>query len=155
MTVAKTACILAAFVAYVNCHSPTPSSRNVSVDKGDKIFQLTIRKGHKLVEAGPYKFLRHPSYTGGVLNMFFFHTLLLNEGIIEVGILVFRKVLALGMVDRHGTNITIPTSYFGIGGGIWLAGIYASIMLIMFSIRIRNEEVMLKAHFGEEWTRYA
>ncbi|KAF9415357.1 hypothetical protein BGZ76_004805, partial [Entomortierella beljakovae] len=37
MTVAKIVCILAAFVAYAHSNTPPPSSRNVRIDKGDRV----------------------------------------------------------------------------------------------------------------------
>ena len=31
--------------------------------------QVTIQEGHRVVQNGPYRFLRHPSYTGGLIGL--------------------------------------------------------------------------------------
>ncbi|MCU4160007.1 isoprenylcysteine carboxylmethyltransferase family protein [Acidiphilium sp. AL] len=31
---------------------------------------VAIREGHRIVRDGPYRYLRHPSYSGGILSMF-------------------------------------------------------------------------------------
>lgn len=33
-------------------------------------FDVTIQPEHKLVEAGPYRYVRHPSYTGALVTLF-------------------------------------------------------------------------------------
>ncbi len=35
-------------------------------------FDVAIQGGHTLVEAGPYRYIRHPSYTGALLTLFGF-----------------------------------------------------------------------------------
>ena len=43
-------------------------------------FDLSIRKGHKLVTTGPYSYIRHPSYTGAILGWTGTALCLLREG---------------------------------------------------------------------------
>ena len=35
-------------------------------------FDVAIHAGHSLVELGPYRYIRHPSYSGGLITMFGF-----------------------------------------------------------------------------------
>jgi isoprenylcysteine carboxyl methyltransferase (ICMT) family protein YpbQ len=30
-------------------------------------FVVVIQEGHRIIDRGPYRFLRHPSYTGGLV----------------------------------------------------------------------------------------
>ena len=39
---------------------------------------MTLKEGHELVERGPYRFVRHPIYTG-ILTMFFATALALGH----------------------------------------------------------------------------
>ena len=32
-------------------------------------YYVSIQEGHRLVESGPYRFVRHPSYTGGLVGL--------------------------------------------------------------------------------------
>ncbi|KAF8928986.1 hypothetical protein EDD21DRAFT_369082 [Dissophora ornata] len=117
-------------------------------------YQLTIRSGHRLVQSGPYTFLRHPSYTGATLNSICFHILLLSDGLWDVIVLFLsRAIMAVTQSKTYAT--AIPSSFMGIGGGTWLAAIYAYMWISMLSIRVKNEERMLKEHFGREWDEYA
>jgi protein-S-isoprenylcysteine O-methyltransferase len=31
---------------------------------------VTVREGHRLIRSGPYRFVRHPSYTGSLLSFY-------------------------------------------------------------------------------------
>ncbi|KAG2153580.1 uncharacterized protein EDB93DRAFT_225259 [Suillus bovinus] len=98
-------------------------------------FQLSVRKGHHLVTTGPYAVVRHPSYTGGCMQMF-------------------------GMIILHGS----PTSWlrhsgvldiFGLKLAVmaWLAGM--AVVFISYLFRVHEEDEALKSAFGDEWARWA
>ncbi|KAF9357164.1 hypothetical protein BGX26_004133 [Mortierella sp. AD094] len=123
-------------------------------------YQLTIRPGHLLVQSGPYKFLRHPSYTGAILCFVSFHSLIWNEGLFEVCAVVLTRVLKSLLGDQLkmttlSNAISIPHSLFGVGGGNWLVVAVALMLFKIVAVRVKNEEAMLKEHFGTEWELYA
>ncbi|KAG0076805.1 hypothetical protein BGZ92_002242, partial [Podila epicladia] len=47
-------------------------------------FRLTIRTQHKLVNSGPYRYLRHPSYTGLLINQIASSLILFHEGLWDI-----------------------------------------------------------------------
>ncbi|KAF9420309.1 hypothetical protein BGZ76_004102 [Entomortierella beljakovae] len=117
-------------------------------------YQLTIRKDHKLVHTGPYKYLRHPSYTGGLISALFLQIFLWHQGIYEVVVLSMNWTLAVGNGSSEVYPI-IPNTILGIGGGIWVAVFITSLITARCVIRVWDEEAMLSEHFGDEWTVYA
>ncbi|KAG2153579.1 uncharacterized protein EDB93DRAFT_1239784 [Suillus bovinus] len=98
-------------------------------------FQLSVRKGHRLFTTGPYAVVRHPSYTGGFMQLF-------------------------GMIILHGS----PTSWLRHSGVldilglklaavVWLTGM--TLVSINILSRISEEDEALKSAFGDEWARWA
>ena len=49
-------------------------------------FDVAIHRGHVLVEAGPYRYVRHPSYTGALLSILGFGLALGNWASIVAGL---------------------------------------------------------------------
>ena len=78
--------------------------------------QVAIQESHRVVRSGPYRFVRHPSYTGGLVAL------------IGLGIALddWLSILVLALLP--------------------LAGIV---------VRIRHEEQVLTAQFGDEYRSYA
>jgi len=96
---------------------------------------LSVRKGHRLVTSGPYSVVRHPSYTGYLLQY--------------VGLIVVHGSQESWM--RESGVLQIPFVKV-------LAAIYFS-LLTMFSVlaiqRPAMEDKMLHEALGEEWESWA
>lgn len=41
----------------------------VTTLRGYWSFRVSVRQGHKVIEGGPYRLVRHPAYTGSILTM--------------------------------------------------------------------------------------
>ncbi|CAO3574577.1 unnamed protein product [Mortierella alpina] len=131
-------------------------------------YQLTIRSGHKLVQTGPYKYLRHPSYTGAILNSTSTFILLWYQGLWDVASICILRMASfaafhLRLADIPLVNTAIEVfldpfvatgSPLGIDPRFWMVAQFA-ISIGMMVRRINNEEAMLKEHFGAEWDAYA
>ena len=94
-------------------------------------FKVTIRDSHKLIQAGPYAYVRHPSYTFAtilIIGMFFIHRRFFN---------LFENRLYIDYIFNPVIQIII----FGLGAFIGIK-------------RIRCEEAELSKTFGNEWLRY-
>lgn len=98
-------------------------------------FQLSIRKGHRIVTTGPYAVIRHPSYTAGIIQI-------------------------IGMVILHGS----PTSWLRQSGVLNIPGLklvvvawltQITILAINIVGRVRQEDEVLKSTFGDDWERWA
>ncbi|KAK3804725.1 MAG: hypothetical protein JOS17DRAFT_725557 [Linnemannia elongata] len=114
-------------------------------------YQLTIRSGHKLVQSGPYTYLRHPSYTGAILNGVCFTFLLFHQGLWNVFTLLASRAASAVLQ----TKVAVPTSVLGFETEYWTMLSYGLMMVYGTAYRVRNEEAMLKSHFGREWDVYA
>jgi len=99
-------------------------------------WELSIRPGHKLYTAGPYSFVRHPSYTGAI-TMF-------------IGNIIFGFARGTYLGECIGSSY--PTA-FKIGGTIFVA--YLTLGAAALLSRSGNEDEMLKKEFGKEWEEWA
>ncbi|KAI0065839.1 hypothetical protein BV25DRAFT_1913273 [Artomyces pyxidatus] len=98
-------------------------------------FEITLRAGHRLVTAGPYAYVRHPSYAGIVLGVA--GTLLLHLG-----------------PGSWAHAAGWPRS---LGGCAYAAGWGAAEAYVLLSILLRapQEDALLRAQFGAEWDAWA
>ncbi|KAG0359316.1 hypothetical protein BC939DRAFT_475319 [Gamsiella multidivaricata] len=112
-------------------------------------FHLSIRSGHRLIGTGPYTFLRHPSYSGGIMCGAGAYLLLLHQGLWDV------SVAYLGQSKWFPFDLNNSPSFLGIPGGILITGILTGLMTRALVERVKNEEIMLSKHFGKEWDVYA
>ncbi|KAG1732670.1 uncharacterized protein EDB91DRAFT_1205944 [Suillus paluster] len=98
-------------------------------------FQLSIRNKHRLVTSGPYSVVRHPSYTGLLLQYIGIIIMYGNQGswMRQSGILQVPSIEALAAI-----------SFFLCTVGAW-----ASIS------RPSVEDEMLQRALGEEWETWA
>lgn len=95
-------------------------------------FELSLRKNHKLVTAGPYSVVRHPSYTGFLFAL--------------AGAFLCRGqwVMQSGLLDSLvGKGIV----------GIWT--ILVCIVAVALVLRIPSEDEVMKKEFGKEWVEWA
>lgn len=98
-------------------------------------FELSKQRDHRLVTDGPYSIVRHPSYIGGIIG-FFGHA-----------------GCALGShswLRQSGVLGTIGGILFV---GFWILGMSALLTLLM--VRVRGEDDMMHAAFGDEWEKWA
>ncbi|KAI8346950.1 hypothetical protein B0O80DRAFT_503072 [Mortierella sp. GBAus27b] len=114
-------------------------------------YELAIRPGHRLISHGPYRFIRHPGYTGTTINGVCVYGLLWHEGLYDVLV----SALSKGISWVLNKDVVVPTKILGIPGGILVTALYAYLMTKLHVARVRTEEAMLRAHFGEEWDLYA
>ncbi|KAG0259645.1 hypothetical protein BG011_002496 [Mortierella polycephala] len=114
-------------------------------------FELTIRSEHKLIGHGPYRFLRHPSYTASIVNGISFYALVWHEGLYEVLASYLGRALSWALES----NIVVPNTILGIPGGLWVTALYTYFITSIFVFRVPKEEEMLSRHFGKEWDLYA
>ncbi|KAG9066812.1 hypothetical protein KI688_012724 [Linnemannia hyalina] len=104
-----------------------------------------------LFQSGPYTYLRHPSYTGAILNGICFRFLLFHQGIWNVFTLLASRAASAVLQ----TKVAVPTSVLGLQTEYWMMLLYGLMMVGGTAYRVRNEEAMLKSHFGREWDVYA
>ncbi|KXN88512.1 putative protein-S-isoprenylcysteine O-methyltransferase [Leucoagaricus sp. SymC.cos] len=97
-------------------------------------FEITIRPKHELVTYGPYAFVRHPSYTGVYLTLSGATLVLLAPDTWTV---------------EHG--IRTPIGAFLLF--LWL--LKCAFAFRGTATRLRSEDELLRATFGEEWELYA
>jgi protein-S-isoprenylcysteine O-methyltransferase Ste14 len=94
-------------------------------------FDLAIRSQHKLITVGPYKYVRHPSYTALILS--------------TLGYSLYVYKVARMVLDLLGiTNISFIFCIFA-------PTIFITCFIL---IRIPKEEDMLQMEFKNKWIRY-
>lgn len=98
-------------------------------------FKLYLQEGHELVTDGPYRIVRHPSYTGLLLT--------------EIG--AFLLQFAAGTLFREAGW---ARTRFGQGYMcFWL--LLRSFETVGFLVRTVYEDRFLRARFGEQWKSWA
>jgi protein-S-isoprenylcysteine O-methyltransferase Ste14 len=96
-------------------------------------FEITIRPNHKLIASGPYAIMRHPSYTGSVL---------------QVAGVILAVLGPHGYVHECGLMST-PVRWVFL---VWVGGLgYVVISLLG---RGSVEDAALKKEFGVSWETY-
>ena len=98
-------------------------------------FELALRENRRLVTSGPYAFVRHPSYTGGLLCV--------------VGTLMVCLTRGSWLVEC--TDV-VPRSWKAY---LTLWGAMISLGTAGLMLRMRKEDVLLKQAFGKEWEAWA
>ncbi|KAJ7476864.1 hypothetical protein B0H11DRAFT_2281517 [Mycena galericulata] len=98
-------------------------------------FEMGIVRGHRLVMTGPYRVVRHPSYSGAVLAY-------------------------LGLLCYYGSpgSWLVECVFKGSTAGMVFCVAYGATMSLVISgllSRISKEDDGLKCEFGEEWEDYA
>lgn len=101
-----------------------------------KDFTYELRKPKYLVKTGLYRYMQHPSYTGGIL-------------------VFFSTVVLLGS-ERGALGCLLPTKVAGLSPWLTVAqfAYWVGIFIYGIPIRIHDEEGMLKNEFGKEWDEY-
>lgn len=90
-------------------------------------FELALLPNHKLVTTGPYTYVRHPSYTGGILALVGMSIVNMSKG-------------------SWAYECGFALSWWGIG---W--GMLVMISMIILIERCPREDRFLREVFKEEW----
>lgn len=98
-------------------------------------FQLSIKKGHKLITSGPYSVVRHPGYTGTYINVIGTALAILGPG---------------SIYDELG----LWSSTLGWMSGLSLSALLVY-MLVGITLRTPKEDLALKTQFHDEWDAWA
>lgn len=98
-------------------------------------FDVSIRDHHKLITTGPYGIVRHPGYTGALLNV-------------------------LGLYCFHASpgSLLRVSELLNISSGRISVGLLAMVMLVPLPFmrhRMRMEDMALKREFGQDWEDWA
>ncbi|KAI8056084.1 hypothetical protein BDF22DRAFT_673717 [Syncephalis plumigaleata] len=128
--------------------------------------KLGISEGHYIVDTGPYRFLRHPSYTGILLATFPLVHLTVAPTLHEAILPFITKVLGIVALN-FGTGSYVSQAILGLVGVLEdslvsnFIGLLISSSILAFHtynlciLRIPQEETMLKKTFGENWDKFA
>ncbi|KAH9924401.1 uncharacterized protein B0H18DRAFT_1119938 [Fomitopsis serialis] len=97
--------------------------------------ELAVHKGHKLVTEGPYRYVRHPSYTAWSL------------GSVGVGLMSVTRGSWLresGLLETQWGRMAFA-----------FCTLYILYGTVGLTVRAPTEDEMLRREFGEEWEAYA
>ncbi|KAI9367769.1 hypothetical protein BJX61DRAFT_551089 [Aspergillus egyptiacus] len=100
-------------------------------------FTFQLAAPDRLVTTGVYQYLQHPSYTGMVLVLLGYLSLLVNRLDTPIACWIPDEILA-------------PLRQWG----VVLALADAALTISLLGVRIRDEERMLKEKFGREWEEW-
>ena len=96
---------------------------------------ITLLKDHKLITTGPYSYVRHPSYTGTLLNM--------------TALVIWQTAEGSWLREREVHKMPL--------GWLMLVPVIAIISLVILIVlrRIPAEDEILRKAFGKEWDEWA
>ncbi|PSR94549.1 hypothetical protein PHLCEN_2v4417 [Hermanssonia centrifuga] len=99
-------------------------------------FQLSVRKGHKLITDGPYSIVRHPGYVGSVL---------------------FFSGACTSQIFCRGSWFMESGAWASVGGKLFAVTYlgYISFLLSCLVLRIPNEDLVMQQEFKEEWVEWS
>lgn len=97
-------------------------------------FELAIHKGQKLVTEGPYRYVRHPSYTAWIVG--------------TLGVALMPLTRGSWFYESDFVKTQRGKVALAFGAAWWLFGVFG------LTRRITTEETMMKRKFGEEWEVY-
>lgn len=102
-------------------------------------FTFRVAAPDKLVTSGVYTYIRHPSYTGLLIVLLAYYSLLIRpHGVLSC----WAGVLGEEMVGEGHYAYVLPVVGF-------------SVFISMFIVwRVKEEEEMMEREFGEKWRRY-
>jgi protein-S-isoprenylcysteine O-methyltransferase Ste14 len=108
-------------------------------------FELAIRKDHKLITKGPYKYLRHPSYTGLLLE------------VIGYTLFMFNTPQFIQFIAEKMRMISFIPAMLLNSNYIMTACVYGALLAFSFLVhdRLVREETMLENEFKEEWIQFS
>ncbi|KAF9465726.1 hypothetical protein BDZ94DRAFT_1188752 [Collybia nuda] len=98
-------------------------------------FEISIRKGHRLITNGPYRVVRHPSYTGMVFVLIGMFCWCISRG---------SWLRESGVLETTGGKV-----FFG------SVGMLLMVVLSGLLRRMSVEDAALKKEFGKEWTEWS
>ncbi|KAI0032243.1 hypothetical protein K488DRAFT_38447, partial [Vararia minispora EC-137] len=98
------------------------------------VFEVSIHHEHKLIQNGPYRVVRHPSYTA---------LLILQAG-------AMLTTLAPGSWWAEAHMAETPAWV-----GLVTFWSVCTVYRVLICSRVANEDAMLKGEFGKEWEEYA
>ncbi|KAH7928001.1 hypothetical protein BV22DRAFT_1126904 [Leucogyrophana mollusca] len=98
-------------------------------------YELSLRKEHKLITSGPYAYLRHPSYSTGIV-----------------------AVLGITLIHASPGSFVRNCGWLDTMTGRFFAGVWAMLTLLGWVLsyaRSKIEDAYLQDYFGKEWDVYA
>ncbi|KAG0696454.1 hypothetical protein DFH29DRAFT_812965 [Suillus ampliporus] len=98
-------------------------------------FNLSVRMGHQLVTTGPYAVVRHPSYTGALLQF--------------IGLLILHGSRT-SLIRRSGV-----LNIFGLKMFVVALLVGGTVNVVSLVRRIREEEEVVKSFSRDEWETWA
>ncbi|KAK3833276.1 MAG: hypothetical protein J3R72DRAFT_527181 [Linnemannia gamsii] len=115
-------------------------------------YQLAIRPDHKLIQTGPYAYIRHPGYAGMILNVLSWSHIMWYEGLFSVAVQYASHLVS----SLLRIKFSIPmTTVMGFDIGIVATCCYIYVWYLGAMYRIPHEEELLKKTFEKEWDHFA
>jgi protein-S-isoprenylcysteine O-methyltransferase Ste14 len=129
-------------------------------------FKLGVSKDQKIVQTGPYHYIRHPSYTGLILMILCCVYLIivptLRDTIRPVVITLLEIIANQNELNDYLAQTTSSLIWLlndqfacHVIGLLISSIIVLSVVFVIVFVRLPQEEKMLHESFGEEWSKFA